>query len=129
MAGISRFERCVLLLTAGFALFTSGWFLAQQRHIEPYTVLTETQPEPQLDSPSPDTSDSWPDSLLDGEIVNLNSADLHTLDRLPGIGEVKAQAILDYRAEHGSFRSVDDLLSIPGIGPATLEQIRPYVTV
>ena len=48
--------------------------------------------------------------------------------RCPGIGPVTAQKILDYRAEHGGFRSVDDLDAIPGIGPARIEQLRDLVT-
>ena len=129
MAGLSRFERYTLLLTAGFVLFTSGWFLAQQGQPEPYTVITETQPEPSLEASPSETDSSWPESLLEGEQINLNSADLDTLNRLPGIGTVKAQAILDYRESFGPFQSVDELLSVSGIGPATLEQIRPYITV
>ena len=97
MAGISRFEKGVLLLTAGFVLFTGGWFLAGQNTSEP-------------------------------EVIDLNAADAYDLDRLPGIGPAKAEAILAYREEHGPFQSVDDLLSVSGIGEVTLENLRPYVT-
>jgi competence protein ComEA len=60
--------------------------------------------------------------------VSLGSATLEQLDELPGIGPVTAQKIVDYRAEHGPLRSVDDLDAIPGIGPARIEQIRDLVT-
>ena len=59
--------------------------------------------------------------------VSLSSATAAELDALPGIGPVTAQKILDYRAEHGGFRSVDDLDAIPGIGPARVEQLRDVV--
>jgi competence protein ComEA len=59
--------------------------------------------------------------------VHLNTATLEELDALPGVGPVTAQKILDYRASHGSFRSVDELDAIPGIGPARLEQLRELV--
>ncbi len=59
--------------------------------------------------------------------LSLNSATLEQLDALPGIGPVTAQKILDYRREHGAFRSVDELDAIPGIGPARLEDLRGLV--
>jgi competence protein ComEA len=61
--------------------------------------------------------------------VQLNTATLEQLDALPGVGPVTAQRILDYRNEHGSFRSVDELDAVPGIGPARLEQLRELVAV
>jgi len=61
--------------------------------------------------------------------LDLNQATLQQLDALPGIGPATAQAILDYRAQHGRFRSVDDLQNVRGIGDAKLEQIRSLVRV
>jgi competence protein ComEA len=60
--------------------------------------------------------------------VSLSSATVEELDTLPGIGPVTAQKIVDHRAAHGGFRSVDDLDAIPGIGPARVEQLRELVT-
>jgi competence protein ComEA len=60
--------------------------------------------------------------------VSLSSASLAELDALPGVGPVTAQKIVDYRAAHGGFRSVDDLDAIPGIGPARIEQLRDVAT-
>ncbi|MEY2397572.1 MAG: competence protein ComEA [Actinomycetota bacterium] len=62
-------------------------------------------------------------------IVNLNDADQTQLESLPGVGPATAKAIVDYRNEHGRFRSVDDLLNVHGIGPAKLEQIKPHARV
>ncbi len=59
---------------------------------------------------------------------SLASATLEALDALPGVGPITAQKILDYRAEHGPFRSVDELDAVPGIGPARIEQLRDLVT-
>ena len=56
------------------------------------------------------------------------AATVEQLDALPGVGPVTAQKILDYRTEHGPFRSVDDLDAVPGIGPARIEQLRDLVT-
>jgi competence protein ComEA len=52
---------------------------------------------------------------------------LEELDGLPGVGPVTAQKILDYRAQHGAFASVDELDAIPGIGPQRLGQLRDLV--
>jgi competence protein ComEA len=59
--------------------------------------------------------------------VHLNTATLDDLDALPGVGPVTAQRIIDYREEHGAFRSIDELDAVPGIGPARLEQLRELV--
>jgi len=61
--------------------------------------------------------------------ININSATAAELDSLSGIGPTKAQAIIDYRNQNGPFRTVDDLLNVPGIGPKTLETIRDQITV
>jgi len=61
--------------------------------------------------------------------VNLNTATQAQLETLPGIGEVKAQAILVWRAAHGGFSSVNQLTEIEGIGEKTLETLLPYIIV
>ena len=63
------------------------------------------------------------------QVVDLNTATAEQLDTLPGVGPATAQAILGYRAEHGRFGSVDELLEVRGIGDAKLEQLRPLVSV
>jgi competence protein ComEA len=64
-----------------------------------------------------------------GGLVDLNTADQATLETLPGVGPVTAQAILDWRAENGAFSTVDELLEVDGIGDVTLAELRDLVTV
>lgn len=61
--------------------------------------------------------------------IDLNAADQAALESLPRIGPALAQRILAWREENGSFRSVDDLLAVPGIGEKLLEGIRDAVRV
>jgi competence protein ComEA len=63
------------------------------------------------------------------QLVNVNTAGADELEALPGIGEVIAQRIVDYRTENGPFASVDDLEDVSGIGEAILGDIRDLVTV
>jgi competence protein ComEA len=60
--------------------------------------------------------------------VSLSSATAEQLDALPGSGPVTAQKIVDWRAAHGAFRSVDALDDVPGIGPTRVQQLRDLVT-
>ncbi len=61
--------------------------------------------------------------------VNVNTASASELQRLPGIGKVTAQNIIDYRTEKGEFSSPEDLLKVKGIGSKTLEGIRDQIAV
>ncbi len=62
-----------------------------------------------------------------GGPVSLNSATVEELDSLPGIGPATAQKIVAYRETKGPFTSVDQLTEVPGIGPSKLEELRPLV--
>lgn len=64
-----------------------------------------------------------------GGQVNLNTATLADLDALPGVGPVLAQRILDWRAEHGRFSSIEELQEVPGIGPSTYADLKDRVRV
>ena len=62
-------------------------------------------------------------------VVNINTATKEELTTIKGIGDKRAQEIIDYRKKNGDFKSVDELEKVPGIGPGTMKQIRSQVTV
>lgn len=62
-------------------------------------------------------------------VININTASVRELQKLNGVGKITAAAIIDYRDEHGAFGSADELTNVRGIGSATLEKLRPFVTV
>ena len=59
--------------------------------------------------------------------MNINTAGADELESLPGIGPVLAQRIVDYRTEHGPFRSAEELMQVEGIGRATMESIQDHI--
>lgn len=69
------------------------------------------------------------DSGVAEKRINLNTAELSELTTIPGIGEAKAQMIIEYRSENGSFRSTEDIMKISGIKEGIYNQIKDYITV
>lgn len=61
------------------------------------------------------------------DLININTAGLAELQDIPGIGEKKAQAIVDYRNTHGAFTSVSDLTKVKGIGDKMLQKMKPHI--
>lgn len=61
------------------------------------------------------------------QVVAINSADAAELETLPRIGPVIARRIIEHRSTHGPFRSVEELIDVKGIGPKTMDQLRPRV--
>lgn len=121
-----KFERIVLVLTAVTLLVMTGWFLVRQQDASGQWKVTVQR----NDSPAGSVSqeDGWPDSLLVGEAININTASASDLQRLPGIGPERARAIVEDRQERGGFSSVDELLRVDGIGPGILNGLRPYIS-
>ena len=123
---ISGLEKGMLAVTAAFLLFTGGYFLGQRSGGEPYTVSASTlwTEEAASDPQTRSGTFSGP-----AEKVDLNTATAGELESLPGIGQVRSEAIIADREENGPFRFPEELIRVPGIGTGTLESILDYITV
>jgi len=75
------------------------------------------------------TEESTNSTQNNSELININTASVEELDSLPGIGPTIAQRIIDYREENGPFQTIDDIVNVSGIGPATFENIKELITV
>jgi competence protein ComEA len=108
----SHISSVLFALLTGFSLAVS----AAEPVVPPVTIPVQVQPAVT--------------TTVEVGKVNLNTADAATLAReLLGIGEVKAQAIVEYRTSNGAFASVDDLLEVKGIGAAILEKNRDKLSI
>lgn len=120
---VSKAEKAAIALCAAFVLFFAGWF-ARDVGQGGYYKVTADAPFPAEATSVPTKAVFVPDTLVD-----LNAASLDDLTGLPGIGAAKAQAILDYRTQHGPFTRIEDVMNVKGIGEGIFQQLEPYVTV
>ncbi|QLG42792.1 helix-hairpin-helix domain-containing protein [Paenibacillus sp. E222] len=92
------------------------------------TVGTQTKSEATVVSPD-NNQVLVSNEAVDNGKIDVNTAPAAKLMDLPGIGEKKAQAIIDYRNSHGPFTKVSDLTKVKGIGMKMLEKMAPYVQI
>jgi competence ComEA-like helix-hairpin-helix protein len=118
-------------LALGFllGLLAAALFILAFRRapLQPLTLVDLPTPLP-LET-SANVSPTSHSSTLELQKIDLNQITYEQLIELPGIGEVKAKAILNWRETHGPFTSVEDLLDVPGIGDTLLLQLLPYLSV
>ncbi len=116
----------LVLLTCIFAFFLFGFFAGRNFDRTPVTI--QTMSSQQAPSSTVPTSTEATEIALTGP-VNINTATAAQLQTLPGIGEVLAQRIIDYREEHGPFQSIAALKNVSGIGEKRLEALWDLVTI
>ncbi len=69
------------------------------------------------------------EKLAPGQQLNLNTASASELEKLPGIGPTKAQAIVDYRTQNGNFKSIEDIEKVKGIKAGVFSKVKDYIKV
>jgi comEA protein len=129
MLGFTRNEQRVLLFLS-VCFLTGGAIKIYQDHYQPLPV-TFMNPILREDG-NPESSGGFASSKDQTEIgsiftVPLNTASQTDLEKIPGIGPVMAKRILSYRGQKGRFKTVEELLSVKGMGPKKLLKIRPYI--
>ena len=107
--------------------------LSLRVHDEGYYYISRIgeTPRPPIATALASTSPGGPsgsEPVSDG-VIDLNTASAELLETLPGIGEVRAKAIVDYRRQNGCFQSTSGVTKVTGIGSGTYEKIRDLVTV
>ena len=92
----------------------------------PEVNRTEKVKETEPAAPPSEEPSSTPETTA-SKIININTADLKTLQTLKGIGPTYAKRIIEYRQTNNGFDSIDELVNVKGIGEKRLENIRPYI--
>ena len=122
----------LVLVTSVFAAFPAGFFVGRHLNRAPVRIYQPTVQDEDLTN-EPDDQDEFPviePVSVDTEplVVNINTATAQDFENLPGIGPVMAQRIVDYRNEHGPFKSVEELTKVKGIGESKLEELLDLIT-
>lgn len=123
-------EKLCLMITGAICLFGCA-FLSIFNLIEANYSKVEIIPKRDYSEGIAIVSSAEGSDVLSGsDTININTASAAQLaDFLPGIGEKKANGIVEYREKAGGFVSVDELIRVDGIGEKTLENIRPYCRI
>ena len=119
------------LTTLLFVVFVMGYFLGTNRRKSQVTVsVSQTITKEPAETTATETLEPEVETTI-GVIlpVAINHATKDTLTTLPGIGDVRAQRIIDYRNTHGSFTYIEDLLNVEGISKNRLDAIRDLIVI
>lgn len=119
----------LITVTLVFAAFTAGFFLGRNQNKEEVQLSVPAS----MQTAPPEATEAAEETAEAAEAItfpiDINTAGETELMALPGIGEVLAGRILAYRAEHGSFETVEGLMNVEGIGEKRMEDILDLITI
>ncbi len=116
------------VVTALFVGFTLGLFVGRNTGSGTVTLAVSPQMQTAPTTAATATAETVPEKTVSFP-VNINTADADTLTALPGIGRVLAERILAYRQQNGSFRAIEEITKVEGIGEKKAEAILELITV
>ena len=116
------------VVTALFVGFTLGLFVGRNTGSGTVTLAVPAQMQTAPTTAATAVAETVPEETVSFP-VNINTADADTLTALPGIGRVLAERILAYRQQNGSFRAVEEIMKVEGIGEKKAEAILDLITV
>jgi len=126
---ITRAERWAALAALAVLIFTLGFFAGRSARGGGFVIETALSGN---QAPTVSLSETAATEAVSEPLqakVNINTADAAELATLPGIGEVLADRIIDYREAYGAFVIIEQITDVPGIGEKLLESIRAFITV
>lgn len=116
------------VVTALFVGFTLGLFVGRNTGSGTVTLAVSPQMQTAPTTAATAAAETVPEETVSFP-VNINTADADTLTALPGIGQVLAERIVAYRRQNGSFRAVEEIMKVEGIGEKKAEAILDLITV
>ena len=118
---MNRYEKLAILILS--AALLAGSFILYKRHTRPFTEITIIK-----DGVKDDLTLAQVEARLkESRRIDINRSTAEEITAIPGIGEVLAARIVEYRDSYGGFEFEEDLLKVEGIGPKKLEKIKEYI--